>query len=178
MVTTGSSCFCRCWISVMGILPVATRVTAASHFWPYGHNQTKANVPAVSCIIAFAMARTPDGCDLEANIWHQLDKQVLFVPLPLKNGVRSQFYSVWGSILPHRELVQTHSPSDKNAEKYEQVYFESDVKFEMVCSMILRYIDTLIWVYFYTFRVCPRRGVASALTVNAAWKPELFQGEK
>lgn len=78
----------------MGILPGASRVTAASHSWPYGHNQTKANVPAVSCIIGFAMARTPDGCDLEANIWHQLDKRVLFVVPPLKNGVRLQFYSV------------------------------------------------------------------------------------
>lgn len=78
----------------MGILPGVSRVTAASHSWPYGHNQTKANAPAVSCIIGFAMARTPDGCDLEANIWHQLDKQVLFVVLPLKNGVRLQFYPV------------------------------------------------------------------------------------
>lgn len=68
----------------MGILPGVSRVMAASHYWPYGHNQTEANVPAVSCIIGSAMARIPDGCDLEANIWQRLDKQVLFVVLPLK----------------------------------------------------------------------------------------------
>lgn len=92
MVTAGPSCFCRCWISeehsVMGILPGVSRVMATSHYWPYGHNQTEANVPAVSCIIGSAMARIPDGCDLEANIWQWLDKQVLFIVLPLKNAAR------------------------------------------------------------------------------------------
>lgn len=82
MVTTGTSCFCRCWLSeehsVMGILPGVSRVMAAPHYWPYGHNQTEANVPAVSCIIHFAMARIPDGCDLAAKIWQQFDKYQLF----------------------------------------------------------------------------------------------------
>lgn len=77
------------------------------------------------------MARTPDGCDLEANIWHQLDKRVLFVVQPLKNRVRLQFYSVWGSILPHR--IGADSMSEwKNAENYAQIQFKSDVKFEAV----------------------------------------------
>lgn len=76
MVTTGPSCFCRCWLSeehsVMGILPGMFRVMAVPHHWPYGHNQTEANVPAVSCIMCFAMTGIPDGCDLAAQIWQLL----------------------------------------------------------------------------------------------------------
>lgn len=93
----------------MGILPGVSRVMAASHYWPYGHNQTEANVPAVSCIIGSAMARIPDGCDLEANIWQRLDKQVLFVVLPLKKcstlAVLVRGFSQ--AFSPHRSLVLT-----------------------------------------------------------------------
>lgn len=60
----------------MGILPGVSQVMATPYVWPYGHNQTKANVPAVSCIIHFAMARIPDRCDLVAKIWQQLHIQI------------------------------------------------------------------------------------------------------
>lgn len=81
--------FRRCWLSeehsVMGILPGVFRVMAAPHHWPYGHNQTEANVPAVSCIIHFAMPRIPDGCDLGAKIWQQFDLQIPIVVLQFTN---------------------------------------------------------------------------------------------
>lgn len=55
----------------------------APHHWPYGHNLTGANVPAVSCIICFPMPRIPDGCDLEAKIWQRFDLQVAIIVLQL-----------------------------------------------------------------------------------------------
>lgn len=93
----------------MGILPGVSRVMAASHYWPYGHNQTEANVPAVSCIIGSAMARIPDGCDLEANIWQRLDKQVLFVVLPFKkcSTLAILVRSFSQAFSPHRSSVLT-----------------------------------------------------------------------
>lgn len=54
--------------AVMGILPGTFRVTAAPHRWPYGHNQTGANVPAVSSVIRCAIAKFPDGCDPAADL--------------------------------------------------------------------------------------------------------------
>lgn len=72
--------FCRCFLSevhsVMGILPGVFWVMAAPHHWPYGHNQTDANVPAVGFIIRFAVPRIPDGCDLVAKIWQRLDLKI------------------------------------------------------------------------------------------------------
>lgn len=63
----------------MGILPGVLWVMAAPHHWPYGHNQTEANVPAVSCIISLGMARIPDGCDIMAKIWQKFDLQIATV---------------------------------------------------------------------------------------------------
>ena len=81
--------FCRCWLSeehsVMGILPGVYRVMAAPHHWPYGHNQTKANVPAVSRIIRFALPRIPDGCDLVAEVWQHFDPHLPIVILQFSN---------------------------------------------------------------------------------------------
>lgn len=65
----------------MGILPGVNRVMAAPLHWPYGHNQARANVPAVSCIIHFAMVRVPDGCDLVAMVWQQFDLQIVMIHL-------------------------------------------------------------------------------------------------
>lgn len=82
--------FRRCWLSEehfgMGILPGVFRVMAAPHHWPYGCNQTEANVPAVSCIIRFAMPRIPDGSDLVAKIWQRFDLQIPIVALQFTNG--------------------------------------------------------------------------------------------
>lgn len=106
------SFFCRCWLSgehsVMGILPGVFGVMAAPHHWPYGHNQTRANVPAVSCIICFATPRIPDGCDLEAKIWQKgltstnCCSEMWFTNLTLVISEGRRFHSVTDVSSPHR----------------------------------------------------------------------------
>lgn len=88
----------------MGILPGVFWVTTASHHWPYGHNLPEANVPAVSCIICFAMPRIPDGCDLEAKIWQQFDLQVPIIVLQFTHVISlSNIYQLYsGTVFFHR----------------------------------------------------------------------------
>lgn len=69
----------------MGILPGVSRVMAAPHFWPYGRNQTKANVPAVSSIIRYAVAHIPDGSDPATKTWQRINIQIPIVVLQFTN---------------------------------------------------------------------------------------------